>query len=352
MAVGYDRIARDIAFTLETKSPKIFENIFLNNGILAMFGSKGRVKVVKGGNRFDERTHLGKNSNVGRRGKFDPIPVAFQNNWLTAYYGQSVISGAVPINFVEEDQNAGEARLTSLAEECVSELYRTFANVVATDLMATSEASDACLSVKVQLPATAYGSQTQTTGGIVRSDHPGTTAEDAWQTQYLSPGTAVDLAAAAGISAASKFAWTCSPGGSALTEQPDLGITTVGVMAQASGGADILKRYGTNEDMVKFGHDNIKINNATLITDVNAVANAILFLNTNYAHIQVLGGSKTKQSGDVKVIGNGAVSVPIQVRPPVESDNYLNYIIKAYIAYNLTFGGLRQHGRLANVTEA
>jgi hypothetical protein len=89
-----------------------------------------------------------------------------------------------------------------------------------------------------------------------------------------------------------------------------------------------------------------------LIADRNATANAIYFVNTNYGHIQVLGGSKTKKSGDVKVIGDGAVSVPIQIRPPIESDNYLNYVIKAYLVYNLTFGGLRQQGRLANVTEA
>jgi len=352
MAVSYDRIARDIAFTLEVKSPKIFQNIFLNNGILAMFGSKGRVKVVRGGNKFDERVHLGENTNVAHRAKTAAIDVNFQNNWQTAQYGQAVLSGAVPINLVEEDQNAGDARIESLAEECVNELMLTFANKASDALMATSESATSPLSLIVQLPATAYGSQTQTTGGLVRSDYTGGTATAAWQTQYSSPGTAVDLASAAGIAAASKFAWTCSPGGSALSEQPDLAITRIGVLAQASGGGDILKRYSVNDKMLKMGFDNIMVNNATLIADRNATANAIYFVNTNYGHIQVLGGSKTKKSGDVKVIGDGAVSVPIQIRPPIESDNYLNYVIKAYLVYNLTFGGLRQQGRLANVTEA
>jgi len=352
MAVDYARIARDIAFTLEVKSPKIFENIFLNNGVLAMFGSKGRVNIIKGGNRFDERTRLGKNSNVGHRSKFDPIPVNYQNNVQTAYYGQAIVSGAAVVNMVEEDQNAGPSRISSLADDCMAELLSTFPNEVSDQLMATSEGANDPLSIKVQLPATAYGSQTQTTGGLVRSDYPGSDPTSAWQTQYSSPGTAVDLSAAAGIAAACKFAWTCSPGGSALSEQPDIALCSTGVMAQASGGADVLKRYSVNDKMLKMGFDNIMINNATVISDRNAVSGAILFLNTNYGHIQVLGGPKTKQAKNVSVIGNGAVSVPIQVCNPVESETILQYSIKAYLVYNLTFGGLRQHGRLANVTEA
>jgi len=352
MAVDYARIARDIAFTLEVKSPKIFENIFLNNGVLAMFGSKGRVNIIKGGNRFDERTRLGKNTNVGTRSKFATIPIDYQNNVQTAYYGQSVVSGAAVVNMVEEDQNAGPSRISSLADDCMQELLSTFPNVVSDALMATSETSTSPLSLVVQLPATAYGSQTQVTGGITRSDYSGSVPEAAWQTQYNSPGTAVDLSAAAGIAAASKFAWTCSPGGSALSEQPDIAICRTGALAQASGGADVLRRYAVNDKMLKLGFDNIMINNATLICDRNGVANAILFINTNYGHVQVLGGQNTKQAKNVSVIGNGAVSVPIQVCQPVESETVLQYSIKAYLVYNLTFGGLRQHGRLANVTEA
>lgn len=352
MAVDYSRIARDVAFTLQVISPKIFENIFLNNGCLFMFGSKGRVNIVKGGNRFDERTRLGKNTNVGHRSKFGTIPTDYQNNVQTAFYGQAVVSGAAVINIVEEDQNAGPQRISSLADDCIAELLSTFPNTVGDAIMATSESSTSPLSLLVQIPATAYGSQTITTGGIVRSDYPGTTPEAAWQTQYSSPATAVDLAAAAGIGAASKFAWTCSPGGSGLTEQPDLALCRTGVLAQASGGGDVLRRYTVNDKMLKFGFDNIMVNTATLIADRNAVANAILFVNTNYGHIQVLAGGKTKAAKNVSVIGDGAVSVPLQVTNPVESSNVLQYTIKAYLVYNLTFGGLRQQGRLANVTEA
>jgi len=355
MAVDYARIARDVAFTLEIKSPKIFENIFLNNGCLWMFGNKGRVKVNQGGNRFDERVHLGKNTNVGHQSKFTEIPIAYQNNWVTAQYGQSVVVGASTINLVEEDQNAGPHRITNLAEECVKELMYTIGNDVADQLMASSEGSNDPLAIPVQIPATAYGSQTTTTGGIARSSYPGSDPTAVWQTQYSSPSTAVDLSAAAGIGAASKFAYQCSPGGSGLSEQPDLGLTSIGVLAKATGGGDILRRYSTNDKSIKFGFDNIMINQAALIADRNIAAastNKIYFINTNYAHIQVLAGSKTKASGEVKVIGDGAVSVPIQVRPPIESDNYLQYVIKAYMVYNLTFGGLRQHGHLANITEA
>lgn len=352
MAVDFARNARDIAFTLEVKSPKVFENIFLNNGVLFMFGSKGRVNIIKGGNRFDERTRLGKNTNVGTRSKFTIIPTDYQNNVQTAYYGQSVVSGAAVINMVEEDQNAGPNRISSLADDCQAELLSTFPNEVGDQLMAATEGANSPLSLVVQIPATAYGSQTIVTGGITRSDYPGTEPTAAWQTQYSSPGTAVDLSAAAGIATASRFAWTCSPGGSALSEQPDLAVCRTGVLSQASGGGDVLRRYTVNDKMLKFGYDNIMINAATLIADRNGVANAILFVNTNYGHVQVLAGGKTKQAKNVSVIGDGAVSVPLQISNPVESYNALQYSIKAWLVYNLTFGGLRQHGRLANVTEA
>jgi hypothetical protein len=173
VAVGYDRIARDIAFTLEVKSPKIFENIFLKNGVLYMFGSNGRVKVTRGGNRFDERVRLGQNSNVDHRDKFTVLPQNFQNNVQTAYYGQAVVDGTAVVNMVEEDQNAGEFRISDLADDCLNELMGTYANKVADALMATAETAVSPLSFKVQLPATAYGAQTQTTGGLVRSDYPG-----------------------------------------------------------------------------------------------------------------------------------------------------------------------------------
>jgi len=350
MAVTYDRIARDIAFTLEVKSPKIFENIFLNNGVLVLLGSKGRVKIVRGGNRFDERVHLGQNTNVGHRSKFGIIPTDFQNNFLTAYYGQSVCSGAVPINLVEEDQNAGQYRIDDLTQGLVDELMMTFPNKVSDAIMAAAEDASSPLSLRVQLPATAYGAQTQTTGGIVRSDHTGGNPVDAWQTQY--DVTGADPGAAAGISTISKFLWTCSPGGSALMEQPDLALATTGFLARMSGAMDILRNYGANDTLLKYGFKNYQINECAFIADRNAVAAAALVLNTNYMHCQVLAGPKTKQVGNVKAIGDGAVEIPIQIRPPVEAENYLNYTIKAYMVYNITFGSLRNHGRIAGLTEA
>ncbi len=350
-AVGYDRIARDIAFTLEVKSEKIFENIFLNNGILAALGMNGRVKVVKGGNRFDERVHLGQNSTVGHRSKFAQIPTDMQNNFLTAYYGQAVCSGSGVVNLVEEDQNAGEARISNLAEALVEEAQNTFPNKVSDAIMATTPTSADPESIVATIEATAYGSQTSTTGGIVRSSHVGADPTDAWQNQY--DGTAIaDIGAAAGVASICKFAWKCSPGGSALNEQPNIGLTTTGVFARATGVADLLRRYSVNDKMLKIGFDNIVINNAAVMADRNVGSGKLYFLNTNYMRMQVLAGGNTKVLGNVKTIGDGAQKLSLQVRPPIESDDYLNYTIKMYVVYNITWGGLRQHGLQVSITEA
>ena len=119
MAAGITRIAREICFTLEKKSTKIFENIFLNNGVLAALGMNGRVKIVRGGDQFHERVHLGENSTIGHRGKFTQIPTDMQNNFRTAKYGHALCSGTAVINLVEEDENAGEHRISDMAEGLV-----------------------------------------------------------------------------------------------------------------------------------------------------------------------------------------------------------------------------------------
>ena len=351
MAVGYDRIARDIAFTLEVKSEKIFENIFLNNGCLAALGMNGRVKVVRGGNRFDERTHLGQNSTVGHRSKFAAIPTDFQNNFETAYYGLSTCSGSAVVNLVEQDQNTGSAKLDDVADKLVEEAQLTFPNKVSDALMAATPGSSDPESIVKTIEATAYGSQTSTTGAIVRSDHVGTDPADAWQNQYSSSAI-TDAGSAAGIAALSKFAWDCSPGGSALTEQPNIGLTTTGVFAKMTGAADVLRRYGVSDKMLKLGFNNIMVNNAAIMADRNVTAGYLYYMNTNYMRLQVLAGQKTKAVGNVKTIGDGKQAISLQVRPPIEADNYLNYTIKMYMVYNLTFGGLRQHGLQTTITEA
>lgn len=357
MSVDYSRIARDVAFTLEVKSPKIFENIFLSNGVLALMGMNSRVKIVRGGNRFDERIRLGQNTNVDHRSKFGTITTKMQNNVQTAFYGHAVCSGAAVVNLVEEDQNAGAYRISNLADDAVNELKMTFPNVVGAALMKATSGADDPTSIIEELQAVAYGSQTRTTGAIARSSFPGTAAKqytDAYQTQYDT--TTADISGATGLAVLEKFLLTCSPGGSAITEQPDIMLTRNGVIARLSGNLDVLRRWTANDKLASIGFDNMRVMNCALLADATLQAGSYsgygYVINTNYAQIQVLGGSNTKEVGNVKVIGNGKVSVPIQIRPAIESASELQYSIKAYMVYNLTFGGLRQHGLKTGLTES
>jgi hypothetical protein len=354
MAVDASRSARQVAFTLEVKSPKIFENIFLNNGVLVLLGDKGKVRIVQGGNRFDERTHLGQNSNVAHRDPYNKIDSGFQDNWKTAQYGQATIDGATPVNLVELAQNQGKHQVgeTKLAQDALDDLMNTFPNKVAEALMQTTSGANDPLSLIEELPATAFGSQTRTTGGIVRSDYPGTGVggrTKAWQTQYSN--SSADIGAAAGIATISAFLRKCSEG-SAKNMQPDIALTTDGVFAQSAGAADVLRRYGVNDTLIKYQFNHIMINEAAVISDVNVPAGNLIALNTNFMRVQVLAGPNTKRTGDVKVVGDGAVSVPIQISNPIESEDYLKYTIKAWMTYNVTFGALKYHGRMDNLTEA
>ena len=352
MSVGSSRIARDIAFTLEVKSEKIFENIFLQNGILAALGLNGRVKIIRGGNRFDERTHLGQNSTVGQRSKFAQIPTDFQDNFLTASYGQSVCSGSGVVNLVEQDQNMGDSKIDDLAEGLVEEAQLTFPNKISDAVMKAAPGANDPDSIVYNIQATAFGSQTGSLGDINRANHTGLSDKtDAWQNQYNSTAIS-DIGSAAGVAAICKFAWDCSPGGSGISEQPNIALTTTGVFAKATGAADLLRRFGVSDKMLKLGFNNILINNAAVMADRNVTAGYLYFINTNYVRMQILAGSNTKTVGNVQTVGEGKQSISLQVRPPIEAGDYLNYVIKMYLVYNITWGGLRQHGLQVSITEA
>ncbi len=351
-AVSYSRSDRQIAFALEVKSEKIFENIFLQNGCLAALGLNGRVKIKKGGNRFDERIHLGKNPNSGHRSMYTQIPTSFSNTWFTAMYGQAVWDGAAIMNLVEIDQAQGDSQLDDVVEKAVEELLLTAPNDVGDALMKASPTSVDPVSIKSTIEATAFGSQTSTTGEISRSAHTSLTDKtDAWQNQYSN--TAItDISGAAGKGAIEKFAWECSPGGGAKSEQPDIALTTTGVFSKLTGGDDVNRRFTPDDKMLKLGFDNVLINNAALMADRNVDAGELFFLNTNYMRLQILAGPKTKTIGSVITVGGGKQSIQLQVRDAIESSDHLNKVVKMYMVYNLTFGGLRQHGRYQNITEA
>lgn len=352
MPVGTSRNDRQVVFALEKKSEKIFENIFLQNGVLAALGSNKRVKIVVGGNRFDERIHLGENPNFAHRARTTQIPTSFANNWRTAQYGQAIVDGAAIVNLVEIDQAQGTHKLDDIMEKSIEEALNTVPNVVADALMATTSGANDPLSIIETIETTAFGSQTSSLGGVSRStfnSEPG-----AWQNQFSSSAI-VDIGSAAGKSRIEKFAWDCSPGGSARNQQPDIGLTSTGVFAKFTGGDDDRRRFSPSDKMLKLGFDNVLINNAAVMADktmTNLNKGELIFLNTNYMRLQVLKGPRTKVTGDVITVGDGKQAIPLQVRPPIESEDHLNVAIKMYMVYNLTFGGLRQHGRQTNITEA
>ena len=93
-------------------------------------------------------------------------------------------------------------------------------------------------------------------------------------------------------------------------------------------------------------------NRAALLADRNVGATNLYFLNSNYLRIQVLSGTASKTVGSVQTVGDGKQSIPLQVRPAIESEDFLNFAVKMYLVMNLTFGGLRQHGIQTTITEA
>jgi hypothetical protein len=336
--VGITRNDRITAFVIEKATALISNEIKKNDGIVAIFGAKNRIKIQSGGDLFEERVQYQENSNTGWRDKFAQIPTAQQSNWLTMKYGQANISGSVVLNEIEEAQNASsDYQISNMLTALVTNANDTVVNQVAAALRAVTPGALEPNSVVNMIEAAAFGAQTTTTGGQARSTYPLW-----WQNQYSA--TAADTAAQAGLTQIEKFYWQNVAKGSSLKEQPDFGLTTGTLFASLSSYQDTLRRGNYESTLAKMGFSTLKILNAEIIADPSVPSGTLFLLNTNYLRLQVL---RTK---NMTQIGETSESIPLTTKPMQDDIDTLNRVQLFYAVMNLTTNSLQRQGRMASLT--
>ena len=345
MAVPFTRLASQV---LDSHNLKLHDSLKLHNGVIAVFGSKGRIVFENGGGEnFKERILYGQNTNIAFRGKNSQIDTNDDDGITMASVAQKVISGAIVINRVERDQVKGKWAIGQLLEDKKKQARTTWAQKWATVLLQASPGSDDPYTL---LPSGTSGtingilsptaSQAGTTAGISRADN------DWWRNVYTN--TSIDISAESGQASLGRLAYFPAVHGSSMEDEPDFGLCDAISMADLSSSADT-KRRSTfrDEDIAKLGFDNIKFYNAALIRESSTrMANKIAFINTRDLAIKVLrspGLEKFDQD-------NGLGSIPVIVDEFQKDIDSLNMVSLMYIVAGLVPSQLRTHALADNIS--
>jgi len=349
MAVPFTRLASQV---LDHHELLLHNALKIANGVIGIFGMRGRINVEDGGGQnFNTRILFGSNSNVGFRGKSAEIPTVDDEGITQAQTPQRVISGAIVINQVERDQVKGRWAIGRLLEEKMLQFQTTWVQQWATVLLqptpgasdpfsllpsATSGTINGILSPVV--PDSAAGS----TAGISRADN------SWWRNQYTT--TSIDLSTEAGDDSFYSLAYSPTIFGSSNRDEPDFALTSFPIFGDIGSGASA-KRRGTLTDQAvsKLGFRNLVYYNATFIQEASTrLANKVALLNTRDLLIKVLRPS----GGNLKFVdqNNNLGSIPVVMRPFQRDIRTLNDVAQGYIVAGLVPRLLRTHGLADNIT--
>lgn len=349
MAVPFTQFASSV---LDNYDTRLHDSLKAANGVIAVFGSRGRIQVeVGGGPDFRGRVLYGANSNGGFRGKNAEIPTAEPEGITMWSVPQRVYSTSIVINQVDRDQIRGKWALGNLLEDRMRQAETEYVQDWATILLqATPGANDPFTllpsgtsgTIDGILSPVAPGSAAGTTAGISRADN------SWWRNQYTN--TSIDMSGEAGDSSLYQNAYSPCIFGNSKADEPDFGLTSFPIFGVIGADASS-KRRGTLEDqgVSKLGFRNLVYYNATLIQEASTrIASKIAFINTNYAAIKVLqpSGGRLKQMDQNNNLG----SIPLVMREFQRDIKTLNDVATGYIVAALVPLLLRPHGLADNVS--
>jgi len=135
----------------------------------------------------------------------------------------------------------------------------------------------------------------------------------------------------------------CSLGAS-KADRPDFGLTTGALFAALSYQGDTNRRFTPDSMTLKLGFENVVINGATVIHDVEITSGDLYLINTNSMFIQVL-----KTPGMSNVMNNNRPqSVPVSTKSFQDQYGGLNAAAVMYVTVALTCSSLQRQGIATN----
>lgn len=326
-----NRINRALTVTADRYAPKISNEIARNDGVIAVFGLRGGIKVVTGGLRAIETLDTSENTNFGFRPYTQNIPTTKQDTRREAKYTWATINGAVTVPDVEVAMNAGPYVIHKFIAAELTNAKRTLIRLVAAALRAATPGTNDPESIPTLCPATAFGSQTGNFGELSRSSY-----STWWNSQYDS--TSMDMSAITGFESLVAFMLQSCAKGTSKLDAPNFGLCTGTIFAAIASHGEALRRMNPDDKLYKMGFTNIDVNGATIIADPSITSTYLYLLNTNFCNIQVL-RRKTMQN-----IGDRPQSLPIHVREFMTPYNSEQSVGIMSVQFALTCSSLQRQG--------
>ena len=342
---------------LDNYDRTLFNAVKRADGVISVFGAKGRIKEeTSGGPNFRERVLYGTNPNVGWGTTTGQISTVATEAKTMVSVPQRFIRGSIVLNHVElaRARKGGEWALGQYVEEEKMAAQAGYVQAWADALRATAPGANDPMTLLPTAANAANGilapqapsAQTATTGGISRAENTW------WRNQYSN--TSIDISSAAGRSLLQQL-YLLTMNGASLDEEPDFGLTNALVISDLTQDVNTNRRAGYGDEMMaKLKISGIMFENAMLIRDsATIMANKVAFLNTNYLFLKFLNlgvsgvenaGSKENWNQD-----NNMGMVPIQVLPFQKDIDTPNFVSIFMAVASLVPTGLRNHALADNV---
>lgn len=350
--VPFTRLASQV---LDNHNLKLHDALKRFDGIISVFGLKGKIQFeTGGGENFKERILYGENSNIDFRGKNTQIPTVDDEGVTMASVPQRVISGSIVINQIERDQVAEGSKwaIGNLMKDKMMQFESSWVRKVADKLRQSAPGSndpysllpsDVSGTINGILSPVAPASAAGTTAGISRADN------SWWRNQYTN--ASIDISTEAGKAALYNLLYALCVRGNSTADEPDFGICGTAVLGDLVASADILRRGSfQDEKLFKNGLQNYMFYNAAIIRDsATAFTNKVAFITTRDLKIKVLRPQGMKLDSKMVDENNNLGSIPVCMRPFQHDIDTLNDVALGYSTFSFVPSLLDTHGLADNV---
>lgn len=326
------------------------------DGIIAVFGAKGRIKEeTSGGPNFQTRLMYGTNPNVGWGTTTGQVTTLATEAKTMAQVPQKYIRGAIVLNTVElaRASRQGEWSLGDYIKEEIAIAKGTYVQAWADVLRKAAPAGNDPLTLLPSsgnaangiLSPQAKASQTATTAGISRQDN------DWWRNAYST--TSIDISAESGRSLLQQL-YLETVFGSSVDDEPDFGLTNALVISDITQGVNTNRRAGYGDEMMaKLKISGIMFENAMLIRDAaSQLTNKVAFINTRDLYIKflrLLGAPSGNGKNEKWDQNNNMGSLPINVGTWIKDIDSPHYVAMIEAVAGLVPAQLRTHALADNV---
>jgi hypothetical protein len=274
MAFANSAVTDIIATTIESRSKQIADNVTKNNALLSALEKRGKIKTFSGGTKILQELSFAENANGGFYSGYDLLPVGVSDVISAAEFDIKQAAVPVVISGLEMLQNSGKERMIDLMESRLEVAESTLANIISTSLYSdgTGSGGKEITGLEAAIPAVATASQTNTYGGIDRTNWA------FWRTAY------VDDADTSTIQASMNSLWSQLVRG---TDRPDL-IVMDNVNWEAYVASLQTQQRFNDASIGDLGFPTIKFMGSDVVLDGGigggAAAGTSYFLNTKYLH--------------------------------------------------------------------